>query len=63
MATILDKLKWDNYHRKKRKLTIYGLNNSLIFPYSDEIIKKFRKIYYGGIPASIILLNVCNEWY
>lgn len=57
MATILDKLKWDNYHRKKRKLTVYGLNNGLIFPYSDEIIEKFRKIYYGGIPASIILLS------
>ena len=49
--------------QKKRKLTVYGLNKGLIFPYSDEIIKKFRKIYYGGIPASIILLNVCNEWY
>ncbi|MBR5621095.1 hypothetical protein IKW75_01260 [Candidatus Saccharibacteria bacterium] len=27
-----------------------------ILPYDEELIKKLRNIYYGGVPASIILL-------
>lgn len=29
----------------------------MIFPYDDKLIEKLRNIYYGGLPASIILLS------
>lgn len=34
----------------------------MIAPYDDELIKKLRNVYYGSIPASIILLtnSLCN---
>lgn len=36
--------------------------NGLITPYDDELIQNLRNIYYGSIPASIILLSnsLCN---
>lgn len=33
------------------------MKNGLIVPYNDELIKKLRNVYSGGIPASIILLS------
>lgn len=57
MTTKLQKMKWDLHCYKKRLLLIQGLKNGLITPYDDELIEKLRKVYYGGIPASIILLS------
>lgn len=57
MATIFDELKWQHFQKKRKEMTLDGLKSGLIFPYSDKLIEKFRKIYYGGIPASIILLS------
>ena len=56
MATRLQELKWNLHCFKDTKLLIWGLKNGLIFPYSDKLIEKLRNVYYGGIPASIILL-------
>lgn len=50
-------MKWDLYCQKKKMLLVWGLKNGLITPYDDELIEKLRKVYYGGIPASIILLS------
>ena len=33
------------------------MKNGLITPYDDQLIEKLRKVYYGGIPASVILLS------
>lgn len=49
--------KWELHKLKERELLIYGLKNGKIKPYDDELIEKLRTIYYGGIPASIILLS------
>lgn len=49
--------KWELYNLKSKKLLIYGLKTGKITPYDEELIKKLRTIYYGGIPASIILLS------
>lgn len=49
--------KWEIYQYKSRKLLLHGLKNKKIFPYGDELIEKLRNIYYGGVPASIILLS------
>ena len=57
MATNFQKLKWDIHQKKHKMLMIYGLQHGLIFPYYEELIKKLRNVYYGGIPASIILLS------
>ena len=57
MATKLDKLKFDLHQKKYKMLLIYGLSKGLIFPYDDELIERLRKVYYGGVPASIILLS------
>lgn len=57
MVTKLQKMKWDLYSFKTKFLLIWGLKNGLIMPYDDELIEKLRTVYYGGIPASIILLS------
>lgn len=57
VATKLQKMKWDLHEKKYKMLLIWGLKNGFIAPYDDELIEKLRKVYYGGIPASIILLS------
>lgn len=57
MATKLQKMKWDLHKYKEKQLLLWGLKNGYIAPYGDELIEKLRNIYYGGIPASIILLS------
>ena len=57
MATKLQKMKWNLHQKKHRMLLLYGLSKGLILPYDDELIEKLRKVYYGGIPASVILLS------
>lgn len=49
--------KWKLHNLESKKLLIYGLKTGKITPYDEELIKKLRTIYYGGIPASIILLS------
>lgn len=57
MNAKLQKIKWDLHLYKHKKLLLWGLKNRLITPYDDQLIKKLRNVYYGGIPASIILLS------
>lgn len=56
--------RWNLYQEKYRELFNYGVDNGLIRLYSDALIKVLRNVYYGGLPASIVLLcNVaCNGW-
>lgn len=51
-----DNLKWKIYNKKRSMLLSWGYKHGYVDIYSDELIKKFRNIYYGGIPASILLL-------
>lgn len=57
MGTKIQKLKWELHQKRYKMLLIYGLQHGLIFPYDNELIEKLRNVYYGGIPASIILLS------
>ena len=57
MATKIQEMKWKFYEYKYYKLLKFGLKTGRIFPYDDELIEKLREVYYGGIPASIILLS------
>lgn len=57
MEKNLQKIKWDLHNYKSKKLLLWGLKHGCIAPYNDELIEKLRTIYYGGIPASILLLS------
>ena len=57
MATKMQKIRWKLHLYKQNKLLIWGLKNGLIIPYDDKLIEKLRTIYYGGVPASVILLS------
>lgn len=57
MPTKLQEMKWNLHNYKSRQLLLWGLKNGYIAPYDDELIEKLRNIYYGGIPASILLLS------
>jgi len=56
MATKLQELKWKLYKYKEKILLRWGLENGYIYLYDETLIAKLRNIYYGGIPASILLL-------
>ena len=62
MSMKLDQLKWNLYLKKKKLLYFYGFANGLIHSYEKELIENLRKVYYGGVPASIMLLchGICN---
>ena len=57
MATKLQELKWKIYKQKSNQLLLWGLDHGYVTIYNDELIEKLRTIYYGGIPASILLLS------
>lgn len=48
---------WEIYCEKAKTMLIEGLEKGLINIYDDKLIEKLRNIYYGGLPASIILLS------
>jgi len=56
MVTKLDKIKWELWKKKNELLIRYGASRVLVRKYEDELIENLRHVYYGGIPASIILL-------
>ena len=56
MSKRTQEIKWKLHNYKYDKLLIWGLKNGYISPYDDRLIEKLRSVYYGGIPASIILL-------
>ncbi len=56
MATKLEELRWKIYKKRYDMLYNYGVRHGLIFAYDKKLIENLRHIYYGGIPASILLL-------
>lgn len=57
VSRLLD-LRWKFFETRYKKMLVNGLRNEKIELYDDDLIIKLRSIYYGGVPASIILL--CN---
>ncbi len=57
MVKKIRNMKWKLYQYKYKQLLLWGLQNGFIMPYDNELIEKLRNVYYGGIPASIILLS------
>lgn len=57
MATKLDELKWKLHKKKYDALFNYGVKHGLIGAYDKKLIENLRHIYYGGLPASILLLH------
>ena len=56
MASLIDQLKWKKYKKKKDLVFIYGLATGKIKPYDNETLERLRKVYYGGVSASVIIL-------
>ena len=54
---MIDNKKVRRFWKKHSLLMKLGFKLGLIGGYSDFFIKRLRDVYYGGIPASIILLN------
>ena len=54
---MVDKRKVDRYWKKHEILMRLGFKFRMIGGYSDSFLERLREVYYGGIPASIILLN------
>ncbi len=57
MIKKIQELKWKLHCYRQKRLFFYGLKKGYIAPYNDELIEKLRHVYYGGIPASVILLS------
>lgn len=53
-----DDFAWKQHVVRKNNILLYGMRNGLIKRYDEELISKLRKIYYDGVPASIILLTL-----
>lgn len=64
MANVFDEMRWKLFNKKYNILFLYGVKHGLIQPYSDELLDTLRHFYYGGIPASILLLyeKICNGY-
>ena len=62
MGTQIKELKAKLFDCKYRLLMNYGLKHGYFRHYDDELIEKLRNIYFGGMPASILLLYIkwCN---
>ena len=48
---------WNVHNFKKKKILLWGLEKGAITVYDDLLIEKLRDIYYGGVPASILVLS------
>lgn len=48
---------WNEWLDKRKQLIKKGLDTGHISIYSDDLIIRLRRLYNGGIPASIILLS------
>jgi len=59
MANLMDKMKWFLYKRKEDLVMRYGIATGKIMAYDKETIERLRKVYYGGIAASVVVL--CND--
>ena len=62
MATKLEEMKWKLHRKRYNELFNYGVKHGLIGTYDQQLIENLRHIYYGGLPASILLLygNLSN---
>lgn len=62
MSIKLDNFKWKLFKNKQSFLFAIGVSLGLVRSYDTKTLENWRKVYYGGIPASIILLDdlLCN---
>lgn len=57
MAISLEKMRWQLYLKKQRMLLNYGIKMGLVRKYDDDLLERLRHVYYGGLPATILLLH------
>ena len=57
MVTNMDKIRWFLHRQKRKAVFRYGFATGKIRPYEMSTIEKLRDVYYGGIAASVLLLD------
>lgn len=57
MVKFTQDINWKLYEYRNKKRLVWGLKHRKIMLYPNELIEKLRNIYYGGVPASIVLLS------
>lgn len=57
MGTRIDELKWKLFKKKRFALLLYGLKTGLVHLYDEELLSRLREVSYGGLSASLLLLN------
>lgn len=57
MTTRLEEMKWKLHKKRCDVLFDYGVKHGLIGAYDKKLIENLRHIYYGGLPASVLLLH------
>lgn len=60
----IDEKRWRNYQKKSARMIELGLLTGFVHFYDKNLIAKLRHIYYGGLPASLIILSLrlCNHY-
>ena len=58
----LDIFKWNLHQKKEKYIMIKAAYKGYIKLYDEELLNRLRNVYYGGLPASILLLHksICN---
>ena len=54
---MIDSKTVNKFWKRHNRLMKLGIKLGLVRGYSEVFIERLRDVYYGGIPASIILLN------
>ena len=64
METTENLKKWQEYQDKRDLIFDFGFQTGLIRTYNQEEFELMQNVYYGGVPASIILLcpNLCKGY-
>lgn len=57
MKEFLYLVQWKLYKARRRLLFSYGLNSGKILSYTTDYIETLKNVYYGGVPASLLILN------
>lgn len=57
MVTLEEQLRWKEFQEKFHSIIVDGFEKGLIQIYDDELLDRLRTVYYGSVPATILLLH------
>lgn len=57
MVNDYDKKRWELFQKRREGLYCWGIKNGLIKPYDEDLLKRLREVYCGGLPISLLILH------